>query len=1702
MKKRFFRFSALIVVILTFVLCFAACNGSQNPSGQGNDETVKVTFNTQGATYSEGALEVTVKKGETLSATQIPYLEKSGADFIGWAYESAGMAMYVDGDTFSSDTTLYAIWSTGSTPAGSTTGSSDSTDTSNPSSGSNSGSSSTGSSEEDDGTVKYTVKFDVSRTQNGIKVPDQKIAEGGKVVKPDFEPTRKGTTFYGWCVGGDKAQIWDFENNVVTGNMTIVAVFEASSSGNTEDCQHNLELVEYVAPTCQTNGRRVERCTECRKTIRTNKDSDPTLAKLEHIELSETTNPTCALDGYTVVYCPNGCGLSLTTRIPSTGAHEYDMLGWVSVVKPTTYVAGREERPCKHCGGAVQTREKKYTATSSKLYADNVDISFLYTGGQYENATLVNVATLGKVLVSSYFDGTKGSYAIDGNTTTFWNADTYVDGANYTADWLMLELANAYDIGAIKITLPNYTAWELGEDCYVSFDLEYWDEATQDWAFLTTISDKEATAVGISCQVLLTLESPINTNKIRASVTHASRYAPAVIYEIETYAKTNKTERVPVSNVTQASVSISGKYNEWVAGADAIKDNTTATSWTTDARYNPVPWALYEYSTEQYIACVQISVASNRGRTIRVEAYQNDEWVTIGSYVVPADGETGGEVISNSGGICIFNINIEQMASKLKFTIAKEPQYWTSIIYDIIPYTISEIPSGEPVGGGCSHANPKAGAVIAPSCGVAGYTEMNCVCGVKIRTKATDALSHDWGRYTVETEATATALGTKVAKCRNEGCDATNTINYEKNYDSIEIMEYLHGAPAAWAQTFDDGNYLETYTWANEYYARYGIRATVMMSITYSDALVDVWQSHFEKNVFDLGSHSYNHTTIYAGQVGVSSMIAEVVNAQYWFRHNFKNQQLLTFAAPLGATSNSVASYLAGVLAANRNGGDTGIFYNTPDQLTSREVWGDLNSYISKADQTEGEYIFVKKDGSSVYLNKSSEGATMVTFNGAKFYLTEGYKNSGVNLVFDANEMTFVDKGYDAGTYYYEDYKYEFLTEGSYKLEGESFVFVDGNDGDYRLLKTKIGSYEKGVETLVSVGGFTVECLHSLGSGSIYSSYASTISKLEHLTRFGVWAPSYNELIQYLKEVQSASVKLVERTDSSITISVTDSLDNYMYDQALTIKIDIPDSWTSVVATQGGVEIPLVSIDEYRHTKNMSNISCAIENGYLYIDVVPDAGDVVISVGEKDDTVADYEDKIVVSFDPGEGTLASDEYETRVVMTSVIDKFPTPTRYGYIFKGWYRDAEFTSKAIEGETRFVTDITLYALWEEMPTCVDGSYVHKWSSWMPSTDVQGGEVRKCKKCPATETRMAGDAVVPETTKCTHAGNRICELCGECYNTILADWLIVNGTYDAEKGTFSISGTLEIDGAVESVVFVYSIELDNVILTYSAKIGDSEYSFTVDFDALIDGEVDWSLAYNGATMGGVVNVDTFSGSINVLAFNSFDGDTENESEYATLAAEALKRAMIVSNTVMTENYEAPFGMKEMGFVNLNYNINCDHEGVGVCTLCGESFKEMFIEFIKENGAFDSASNSYFIEAQTSDNGITKFIQIVYNHNLESLSISYNVVSEDESTPSYSILIGLDNVLEGTATWSLEAMGKTMSGKVVPGEISTIIGCLEYDSFNGEFAEEETIAEIAANAFRGAVAFADEVLTDANSYAAPFGMYELGFELIATKH
>lgn len=64
-----------------------------------------------------------------------------------------------------------------------------------------------------------TVKF---LSNGGSDVPDQVIPYGEKLTKPE-DPTRDGYTFDAWYKNLDRTELWDFDNDTVTGNMTLYA---------------------------------------------------------------------------------------------------------------------------------------------------------------------------------------------------------------------------------------------------------------------------------------------------------------------------------------------------------------------------------------------------------------------------------------------------------------------------------------------------------------------------------------------------------------------------------------------------------------------------------------------------------------------------------------------------------------------------------------------------------------------------------------------------------------------------------------------------------------------------------------------------------------------------------------------------------------------------------------------------------------------------------------------------------------------------------------------------------------------------------------------------------------------------------------------------------------------------------------------------------------------------------------------------------------------------------------------------------------------------------------------------------------------------------------------------------------------------------------------------------------------------------------
>lgn len=64
-------------------------------------------------------------------------------------------------------------------------------------------------------------------TNGGSEVPDQTVALGGKIKKPD-DPTKEGFYLEGWYSDMDLHNKWNFSKDTVSGNMTLYAKWDTS----------------------------------------------------------------------------------------------------------------------------------------------------------------------------------------------------------------------------------------------------------------------------------------------------------------------------------------------------------------------------------------------------------------------------------------------------------------------------------------------------------------------------------------------------------------------------------------------------------------------------------------------------------------------------------------------------------------------------------------------------------------------------------------------------------------------------------------------------------------------------------------------------------------------------------------------------------------------------------------------------------------------------------------------------------------------------------------------------------------------------------------------------------------------------------------------------------------------------------------------------------------------------------------------------------------------------------------------------------------------------------------------------------------------------------------------------------------------------------------------------------------------------------
>lgn len=264
----------------------------------------------------------------------------------------------------------------------------------------------------------------------------------------------------------------------------------------------------------------------------------------------------------------------------------------------------------------------------------------------------------------------------------------------------------------------------------------------------------------------------------------------------------------------------------------------------------------------------------------------------------------------------------------------------------------------------------------------------------------------------------------------------------------------------------------------------------------------------------------------------------------------------------------------------------------------THEWWG-ING-IENAERMREEIV-----GSQEILRELFPGQRVLTF--AYPGLTAAVKQYGQLIVFSEGAQSLIEKTYISGR--------KDVLEGPLDITDtlnwrrlSGFGFLNGS--------VKNGTIENIVKKTAENGGLAILYTHQIKSdtdtkeaadaatygniqmGSYYMDVACGIIA-DEVNSGRIWNTHYEDAILYLREAEGATVTTTVNEDGSYSITLTDGMDDEIYNYPLTVRISIPEGTETVEITQGDSVCypPVKQID-----------------GKLYVDadIIPDRGEVTV----------------------------------------------------------------------------------------------------------------------------------------------------------------------------------------------------------------------------------------------------------------------------------------------------------------------------------------------------------------------------------------------------------------------------------------------------------------------------------------------------------
>ena len=275
-----------------------------------------------------------------------------------------------------------------------------------------------------------------------------------------------------------------------------------------------------------------------------------------------------------------------------------------------------------------------------------------------------------------------------------------------------------------------------------------------------------------------------------------------------------------------------------------------------------------------------------------------------------------------------------------------------------------------------------------------------------------------------------------------------------------------------------------------------------------------------------------------------------------------------------------------------------------------RALIAEGNLEIASHTQTHRWYGIDDNASKGTFILSSS--GTVVTYEFLEGHMTNEIVGSAerLRMVFkDQNQrvLTYVITGWPAAN--------NGRTEAAIKMIAENYISarssgqginVAGQISDYHTLKemaiydyTTVKDMTDYVDSVMAAEAWGIYCFHGIKAGSAESGpYQGNVDQLlKYMYDNNIWGASLEQATMYVKEYENSNLDITV-TGDAINVTLTDTLDNEIYDMGLTVKVTVPAKWEKV-AINGTNTVLDVSIDE---------------NGarYVMLDIVPDSGTVTL----------------------------------------------------------------------------------------------------------------------------------------------------------------------------------------------------------------------------------------------------------------------------------------------------------------------------------------------------------------------------------------------------------------------------------------------------------------------------------------------------------